>query len=299
MTWIQRLAELAERHADDLGHPVDPLRVGDRSIDTDREPVLMGVVNLSRDSAYRESIAVSASSALRKAQVQVAQGAHVVDVGAESSRPSAADVDPEAQLDALRPVVESMVQSGVTVSIESYSTEVARVGLASGAAVLNLTGSGDDDAMFALAAEHEATVVLCHIRGIHARALDGSDVQDDPFDEMLDTFGRRLERAKQLGVPSLAVDPGIGFGFRMHDPAARARYQATTLVNSFRLRRLGAPVCHSLPHAFDVFEDQFRTAEGFFAVLAHLGGTGVYRTHEVPHVRAVLDAMSLVSFDED
>ncbi|WP_229054839.1 dihydropteroate synthase [Aeromicrobium sp. Leaf350] len=294
MTWLGQLARLAERYADDLDQPVKPLTIGDRSIDTDVDPVLMGVVNLSRDSAYRESIAVSAESALRKARVQVAQGAHVVDVGAESSRPSASGVDPGEQLRALRPVVEAISAEGIPVSVECYDTEVARVGLESGATVLNLTGSGDDDVMFAQAAEHGATVILCHIRGVHARDLDGTDVQDDPFEEMLDAFGRRLERASELGVPSLAIDPGIGFGFRMHDPASRARYQATTLVSSFRLRRLGAPICHSLPHAFDVFEDQFRTAEGFFAVLGHLGGTGVYRTHEVAHVRAVLEAVSLV-----
>ena len=72
---------------------------------------------------------------------------------------------------------------------------------------------------------------------------------------------------------------------------AWARYQAVTLLHSFRLRRLGVPVCHALPHAFDVFEEQFRSAEGFFAVLAHLGGAGMYRTHEVPLVRSVLDAL--------
>ncbi|GAA1740183.1 dihydropteroate synthase [Aeromicrobium alkaliterrae] len=297
MSLLARLARLAEQHADDLGHEVRPLQIGARQIDTDREPVLMGVVNLSRDSAYRESIAVSAESALRKARVQVAQGAHVVDLGAESSRPSASGVDPEVQLRSLRPVVEAVVADGIAVSVECYDTGVARAGLESGASVLNLTGSGDDDTMFSLAAEHGASLVLCHIQGTHARDLDGTDVADDPFDAMLDAFGRRLERATELGVPSLAIDPGIGFGFRMHDPASRARYQATTLVNSFRLRRLGVPICHALPHAFDVFEDQFRTAEGFFAVLAHLGGTGVYRTHEVAHVRAVLEAVSLVDLE--
>ncbi len=297
MSLLEWLVRLAERHADDLGHDVAPLRIGDRDVDTDAEPVLMGVVNLSRDSAYRESIAVSTASAVRKARVQVAQGAHVVDLGAESSRPSASGIDPGEQLRTLRPVVEAMVAEGVVVSLESYDVDVARAGLGAGARVLNLTGSGDDDAMFALAAEHGASVVLCHVLGVHARALDGSDVQDDPFAEMLDVFGRRVERARELGVPSLAIDPGVGFGFRMDDPDARARYQATTLVSSFRLRRLGVPVCQALPHAFDVFEDQFRTAEGFFAVLAQLGGTGVYRTHEVAHVRAVLEAVSLVTFD--
>jgi dihydropteroate synthase len=63
------------------------------------------------------------------------------------------------------------------------------------------------------------------------------------------------------------------------------------LAQAFRLRPLGVPVCNALPHAFDLFEDEFRKAEGFFAVVAALGGTALFRTHEVAHVRAVLAAM--------
>lgn len=157
--------------------------------------------------------------------------------------------------------------------------------------MLNLTGSDDDDRMFTLAAEYGASVVLCHVLGPNARALTGEDVDPDPIPRMLELFGERIERARRLGVTSLAIDPGLGFGFRLHDQRARAQYQATALLHSFRLRQLGVPVCHALPHAFDIFEDQFRSAEGFFAALAHLGGTGIYRSHEIPLVRSVLDAM--------
>jgi dihydropteroate synthase len=69
------------------------------------------------------------------------------------------------------------------------------------------------------------------------------------------------------------------------------------LLQTIRLRVLGLPIGHALPHAFDLFEDQFRSAEGLFAVLAHLGGAGVFRTHEVPQVVAVLDALRVLSVD--
>jgi dihydropteroate synthase len=74
-------------------------------------------------------------------------------------------------------------------------------------------------------------------------------------------------------------------------PTVRVQHQTHVLLNGFRLRGLGLPICNALPHAFDLFEDEFRTAEGFFAVLASLGGTGIYRTHEVARVAAVLGAM--------
>jgi dihydropteroate synthase len=64
-----------------------------------------------------------------------------------------------------------------------------------------------------------------------------------------------------------------------------------TFLNTFRLRTLGFPVCHALPHAFECFGDEVRSAEPFFAVLAALGKTDLFRTHEVPRVRAVLDTL--------
>jgi len=291
MISLATLAKLAVEHAAELEAPVAPLQLAGRSIDTDAHPVLMGVVNLSRDSSYRESIAVSSESAVRKACVQAAAGADLIDIGAESSRATAARADSTVQQRLLAPVIEQLTAEGIAVSVEAYAEPVARAGLAAGACVLNLTGSDDDDRMFALAAKYDAGVVLCHVLGPHARALTGQEVDPDPVPGMLERFGARIERARDLGVTSLAIDPGLGFGFHLDDQRARARHQATALLHSFRLRQLGVPVCHALPHAFDIFEDQFRSAEGFFAVLAHLGGTGIYRTHEVPLVRSVLDAM--------
>jgi len=66
-----------------------------------------------------------------------------------------------------------------------------------------------------------------------------------------------------------------------------------TFLNSFRLRELGWPVCHALPHAFECFGEEVRSAEPFFAVLAALGKTDLFRTHEVPRIRAVLETMGL------
>ncbi len=292
MITLRELGRLATTYADSLELPVAPLPIGDRVFDTDREPVLMGVVNLSRDSSYRESIAVSTEAAVRMARVQHAHGAAFVDIGAESSRATAAAVNDTQQLASLLPVIEQLTDADIAVSVESYSPAVVRAGLKAGAKVVNLTGSEYDQEVFDLAAEHRATVILCHVLGPNARALDGSEVDTDPVPRMVDAFGHRLDQARSAGVEGLAIDPGLGFGFRLDDQRARAQYQFTALLHSFRLRSLGVPICHALPHSFDIFGDQFRSGEGFFAVMAHLGQTGIYRTHEVPLVRSVLDALT-------
>lgn len=292
MISLSSLAQLAAGHHADVDLPVAPLLVGDRTFDTDAGPVVMGAVNLSRESTYRESIATSTASAIRKARVQVAHGADLVDIGAESSTARAARVDPQSQIRALVPVVEALTGDGILVSAESYQPAVVRATLEAGAKVVNLTGSADDHTIFDLAAEFAATVVLCHVTGANVRDVAEATVHADPIPGMLEQFATRIAVARDHGVERIVIDPGMGFYYgNLTDPMVRARHQGMVILNTFRLRPLGLPICHAMPHAFDLFEDQFRSAEGFFTVLASLGGTGVFRTHEVPQVVAVLGAM--------
>lgn len=296
MLSLSGLADLVEAHRATVGLPVEDLRIGDRVVDVNARPVIMGTVNLSRDSTYRESVAVSTQSAVRKACVMTAEGADIVDVGAESSTARAARVSAADQIETLLPVVEQCVAAGVTVSVETYEPEVVRACLSAGAAVLNMTGVQHEDEMLTLAAEHEATVILCYSQGSDVREITDVNLDSDPVPGLLDHFSARISHARELGVARLVIDPGMGFYYgNLTDPLTRARHQAQVLLHSFRLRELGLPVCNALPHAFDIFEEHFRTAESFFAVLASLGGTHVLRTHEVPQVSAVVRAMQALS----
>jgi dihydropteroate synthase len=292
MISLSALVELAEAFRGDLDLPVAPLLVGRRTFDLDARPVVMGCVNLSRDSTYRESIATSTQSAIRRGRVLAAQGADFVDLGAESSTAKAARVGAKEQVEALVPVVEQLSAEGIIVSAETYDPVVVRACLEAGAQILNFTGSADEDAIFELAAEFGATVVLCHVQGADVRDITDVTVDTDPLPGLIDYFGARAELARSRGVDRIVIDPGMGFYYgNLIDPTTRLGHQTRVILNTFRLRRLGLPICHAMPHAFELFEDQFRTAEGFFAVLGFLGGTGVFRTHEVPNVVAVLGAL--------
>ena len=293
MLSLAALADLAAAHREDLDHAVGPLLIGDQKYDVDDRPVIMGTVNLSRDSTYRESVAVSVESAVRKARTMAVEGADIIDVGAESSTAPAARVDAAAQISSLVPVIEQVVSHGITVSVETYEPVVVEAGLNAGARVLNMTGIAQQERMLDLAAEHEATVVLCYASGANVRDIGDVDRSGDPMPGLLEHFGRRIELARAHGVDRIIIDPGMGFYYgNLTDPLTRARHQSAVLLNCFRLRSLGVPLCNALPHAFDLFEEHFRTAEGFFAVLALLGGTSVLRTHEVPRVRAIVNAMT-------
>jgi len=295
---LKSLAALAERYGADLDRPVAPVRIGTRVFDTDRDPIVMATVNLSRDSSYRESVAISADSAIRKARVAVAEGAHCVDIGAESTWDGAERVGIARQIDQLVPVTKALAADGIVVSIESYHPEVIEAGLDAGAGIVNHTGSADDEAVFALAARHGATIVLCHGTTANVR-VDADVTLEDPLQDMYELLATRVDSARAAGVAEIVLDPGIGFYYaNLPDPQTRIDYQTRVLAETFRLRGLGLPVCHALPHAFDLFEENFRTAEGFFTVIARLGGTGMFRTHEVPRVVAVLRAMGALSLDD-
>jgi dihydropteroate synthase len=215
----------------------------------------------------------------------------VVEVGAESSNAGTTRVDAAGQQAALLPVVKALADECV-VSIETYRPEVVDACLAAGARVLNLTGRDQEDEMLASAASYGAAVILCFCEPGDVRTPADAPTDSDPLPYLLDHFGPRVEHARSIGVEQVLIDPGLGFYYgNLVEPATRIRHQASVLAQCFRLRRLGVPVCNALPHAFDLFEEEFRKAEGFFAVLARLGGTDLFRTHEVGHVRAVLAAM--------
>lgn len=293
MLSLRELCELAEQHRDAWDHPVREFKLGGRWVGGDQPPVVMGVVNLSPDSWYRESVCLSTEAAVRRGLVLRAQGALLVDVGAESTLADAVRVGRSLQKSRLLPVVRALSEAGVVVSVETYHPEVARAAVEAGARVLNLTGTTAMEPCLQAAADHDAAVILCYVQGPNVREVGDFERSEDVVRTMYEHFAPRVEQAVKLGVEKLFVDPGLGFYYRnLQDSADRVRHQMRVFLEAFRLRRLGFPVCHALPHAFEFFGEEVRCAEPFFAVLAALGGTSLFRTHEVPRTLAVLQTLA-------
>ena len=256
------------------------------------DPALMGVINLSPDSWYRESICLSVDSAVQRGRVLFEQGASIVDIGAESTVEQAQRVSGEEQQERLLPVIHQLSAAGIVVSTETYNVKVAEACLEAGAKVLNFTGTVQNEEMYHLAAEHGATVIICYVVGKNVRDVKGIPIDEDPIPRMSSFFEREIDRANSCGLTKGFIDPGLGFYYdNLKDSSIRIRYQMKTFLNAFRLRKLGWPVCNALPHAFECFGEEVRSAEPFFSVLASLGKTDLIRTHEVSKVAAILKAM--------
>lgn len=291
MLTLEDLAGLLEEHRAAAAVKVREFAIGGRPFPFNSEPAIMGVVNLSADSWYRESVCMTTEKAVERGKILHAQGAAIVDVGAESTLAHAARLDSAGQQGKLLPLIKELAAANIIVSVETYEKEVARAALEAGAKVINLTGMENAREIFAMAADHSAGVIICYVQGRNVREVgdfDGANI----ISAMHDYFSCQTALAVKAGLEKILIDPGLGFYYRnLQDSGVRVRHQMMTFLQTFRLRAIGFPVCHALPHAFEYFGEEVRCAEPFFAVLAALGKTDLFRTHEVPRIKAVIDTL--------
>jgi dihydropteroate synthase len=289
---LEYLAALLDNHRQTASARVSEFSIGGVPFHFNSKPAIMGVVNLSADSWYRESVSLNADTAILRGTVLHHQGASIIDVGAESTLEKAARVDGAMQKSQLIPVIQGLRNAGALVSVETYHPDVTRSCLEAGANILNLTGTEHGDELYKMVADHEAAVIICYVQGKNVREVGDFQFSEDTISMLRDYFARQIEMATRNGVSRIFIDPGLGFYYRnLQDSTTRVRHQMTTFLNTFRLRDLGFPICHALPHAFEFFGEEVRCAEPFFAVLAALGKTDLFRTHEVPRIKAVLDTL--------
>ncbi|MTI44261.1 dihydropteroate synthase [Roseibium hamelinense] len=249
----------------------------------------MGVLNLSPDSSYRETVCHTFEAALYRGKRMTLEGAAMVDVGGESTGETAEIVAVARQIDRMRPVVAALASENILVSVETYHPEVAAALLEAGAGVVNLTGRVDDRSFYEMIAKHEAGLILCYTPGENARSSDVLPPADDIFDHQLVFFKERLSLAEAAGIERLWVDPGFGFALNLPDSPDRIRYQTDSILQSFRLRQLGWPVTVQLTGAVYLFRDEVRVAQTSAATIALMSKANLVRSHEVPRVQPVLN----------
>lgn len=175
---------------------------------------VMGIVNVTPDSFYDGGRYYCPSRALAHAQRLAADGAHILDVGAESSRPGAEPITGEEELRRALPVLEAAVATGLPVSIDTWRSETARQALSCGAVMVNdITGLRGDDALASVIAEHGCFCVIMHMLGTPKTMQEKPEYRDVAGD-ILDFFRERIDYALGKGIRAdrIWIDPGFGFG---------------------------------------------------------------------------------------
>ena len=242
----------------------------------------MGVVNVTPDSFSDGGRFLEPTAAIAHARRLVGEGADLVDLGAESTRPGASPVPEAEQLRRLLPVVRALVEDGVCVSIDTASAEVARVTLASGAQVVNDVSALGDPAMAAVVAAAGAGLVLMHMQGTPA-TMQQAPHYGDVVREVQGFLAARLAAARSAGVAAecVALDPGIGFGKTLaHNLELIARIGE--LVELGRPVVLGASRKSFLGRLLgDAPPDQRLEGGLAAAAIAVFLGARIIRTHDV------------------
>ena len=254
---------------------------------------ILGILNVTRDSFSDGGRYLDRDAAVEHGLQLVADGAAVVDVGAESSHPDSEEVSESEELRRLEPVVGTLVERGVRVSVDTWRPAVARRVLELGAGFINdIRGLGEPGMLDVLAGA-EARCIVMHSTSAAARA-ERRDAPDTIVEHVLGFFEQRLAQAERAGIERsrLVLDPGMGF-FLGRTPSA----SLAVLRDLERLRALGLPVCISTSRKSFLGElvgrppEQRGAATLASEIWAWTQGVEFIRTHDA---RALADALRVL-----
>jgi dihydropteroate synthase len=192
-----------------------PWKIGERIVDLSKEGMIMGVLNVTPDSFSDGSEFFDLGAAVDRGAQIAAEGADIIDIGGESTRPGAEPVSAEEELRRVIPVIGKLrAKIDIAISIDTSKSEVASAALDAGASIINdVTAGKGDQKMLPLAATRNAALVFMHMQG-EPRTMQKNPQYGDVVREVADSFRQQYARAIECSVDPmrLAFDPGIGFG---------------------------------------------------------------------------------------
>ncbi|MFH8251552.1 dihydropteroate synthase [Microbacterium sp. B2969] len=256
----------------------------------------MGIVNVTPDSFSDGGLYLAADAGIAHGLELFGQGAAILDVGGESTRPGAERVDPAIERSRVRPVVRALAEAGAIVSIDTMNASTAVAAVEAGATIVNdVSGGLSDPAMLAAVADTGADIVLQHWRGHSADMYARADYADI-VTEVVTELARRVDAAEAAGIPEsrVIVDPGIGFGKKgaqnwavLHGLARIVGLGPRVLVGTSRKRFLAETL---EPLGGEVTATRRDLATAVTSVLAEQCGVWGVRVHDVA---ATVDALTV------
>ena len=266
-------------------------KIDGRTIDLSARAMIMGVLNVTPDSFSDGGEFFTTAKAAEQGKRMAAEGAQIIDVGGESTRPGAEAVSADEELARVIPVIQQLRGSvSAFISIDTSKAAVAREALQAGATIINdVTGGRADPEMFAVTAEHKAAFIIMHMQGT-PRTMQAAPHYDDVVNEVTNFFRQQYERALQCGIDAMAIafDPGIGFGKTVEHNLALLAYLERLRVDQ-RPLAVGVSRKSSLGQMIGsaAMEDRLAPTIAFTALL-RARGANVLRVHNVKENVAAL-----------
>lgn len=258
------------------------------------KPLIMGILNVTPDSFSDGGSYLSVNAALRQVQLMLAQGADIIDIGGESTRPGSVPVDADEQIRRVIPVIKEIrlrIGSHIKISIDTTDSTVAKAALNAGATLINDVSAGQDDrSILSVAARYNVPIVLMHKQGA-PKTMQDNPYYDDVVQEVVSALQERIESAQQAGIKRnrIFIDPGIGFGKRKQDNFdllahldAFVDLGFPVLLGTSRKRFMGT-LCHVNEPS------ELVTATAVTTALGVMAGVRIFRVHDVRENRQAAD----------
>lgn len=256
---------------------------------------IMGVLNLTPDSFYDGGKCPSLSDALERAERMLEEGADIIDVGGESTRPGAEPLSAGEEMERILPVLREMGRRfSIPISVDTYKVETARAALAEGASIVNdVGGLHRDPSMAGTVAEYRAGVVVMHMRG-DPRTMQDAPQYDHVMEEIKTYLSEGIEKGIEAGIGenSFLVDPGIGFGKTFF-------HNVEILKNLSFLLDLNKPILVGLSrksflgHLSGLPVENRLEGSLAASVIAVLNGANILRTHDVKETKRAVEVADL------
>ena len=253
------------------------------------KPQIMGILNITPDSFYEGSRVTSVDLALQQATEMIAAGALILDIGGHSTRPGAAPVSTQEEIDRVLPIISAIAFAFPTViiSIDTYRVAVAKAAIATGAHLFNDIGAGQmDEGVFDYIVENQVPYILSHSVGRFEQVHEVPDYQN-VVAEVLHNLLPKVQELRSRGFKDLIVDPGFGFSKSLDH-----NYQLLAHLRSLRL--LGAPILAGLSRKTMIWKelgisaDEALNGSSVLHTVALLQGASILRVHDVKEAKETI-----------
>jgi dihydropteroate synthase len=216
-------------------------QINNKYFDFDSQTFVMGILNITPDSFYDSGKYFSKDSAVEFAYQIVSEGADILDVGGESTRPNSERISYQEEMDRVVPVLETLFKSGfpIPISIDTYKPDIAEETCKIGVSIINdISGITHDDSIVDIAKKYDAALIINHINGT-IETMHAIDENKNIIDEILLFFEEKISLCKSKNFTKIILDPGIGFGKTLFQ-------NLEILKNIHVLRQLNFPVLIAL-----------------------------------------------------
>jgi len=257
------------------------------------DPLVMGIINATPDSFYQGHLKDGIDAMVSMAEQMLIDGAGILDIGGQSTRPGSKRITVEEELERMLPLIEAIHKKipGAVISVDTYYSAVATAAVAAGASIVNDISAGNmDKAMLDTVAFLQVPYICMHMKGEPA-TMQQETVYEDVVKEVLDFFINKIETCTRAGIKDIIIDPGFGFGKNIE--------QNFQLLRSLSVLSItGKPILAGLSRKSTIYKtlgitaDQALNGTTVLNTMALMNGASILRVHDIKEAREAVQLFS-------